>query len=36
MLLVGDSQMQDFYKAMVCTLREFVDLEAGPRLPSGM
>ena len=34
-LLAGDSQMLDYYKAMVCTLREFVDYEAGPPLPQG-
>eukprot|EP00951_Prasinocladus_malaysianus_P012671 scaffold94638_cov40-Prasinocladus_malaysianus.AAC.1 len=31
--LLGDSQMLDFYKAMICNLREFMDTDAGPSTP---
>eukprot|EP00192_Tetraselmis_astigmatica_P004901 CAMPEP_0117679878 /NCGR_PEP_ID=MMETSP0804-20121206/18042_1 /TAXON_ID=1074897 /ORGANISM="Tetraselmis astigmatica, Strain CCMP880" /LENGTH=482 /DNA_ID=CAMNT_0005489315 /DNA_START=146 /DNA_END=1594 /DNA_ORIENTATION=- len=31
--IYGDSQSLDFFKGIVCTLREFVDLREGPPLP---
>ena len=31
--LLGDSQTLDFYKGVVCALKEFVDVDAGPPLP---